>query len=58
MVKGKLMTTNEQYTSLESENKANRETITRLVNELNKFEKDAMNNKISADSLKAVFIKL
>ncbi|CAF0745813.1 unnamed protein product [Brachionus calyciflorus] len=53
MVKGKLVTTTEQYTTVDTENKANRETIQRLVNELNKFEKDSMNNKIAADNLKA-----
>ena len=54
MIKGKLMTTTENLTSNESENKANRETIQRLVNELNKCEKDTMNARISSDNLKAV----
>lgn len=53
MVKGKLMTTTEYLTTNESENKANRETIQRLVNEINKFEKDAANTKIGMDNLKA-----
>jgi chromosome segregation ATPase len=54
MVKGKLMTTSEHLSANESENKANRETIQRLVNEINKFEKDAANTKVAMDHLKAV----
>lgn len=53
MVKGKLMTTSEHLSANESENKANRETIQRLVNEINKFEKDAANTKVATDHLKA-----
>lgn len=53
MLKGKLVTTTDNLTHNESENKANRETIQRLVNELNKFEKDATNAKLASDSLKA-----
>lgn len=53
MIKGKLMTSTEQFTTSESENKANRETIQRLVNEINKFEKDAANTKVLIDNLKA-----
>ena len=53
MLKGKLMTTSESLAHNEAENKANRETIQRLVNELNKFEKDSMNNKVASDNLKA-----
>jgi len=54
MVKGKQMTTTERLNTIESENKANRETIQRLVNEINKFEKDAANTKVAMDHLKAV----
>jgi hypothetical protein len=54
MMKGKLMTKDEKLTQIEAENKANRETIQRLVNELNKFEKDSVNNKLAFESLKAV----
>lgn len=57
MMKGKLMTSHENFTHLEAENKANRETIQRLVNELNKFEKDSVNNKLAFESLKAVRFK-
>lgn len=53
MLKGKLVTTIDNLTHNESENKANRETIQRLVNEINKFEKDSMNVKLTSDSLKA-----
>lgn len=53
MLKGKLMTTQETLTQVESENKANRETIQRLVNELNKFEKDSVQNKLTFESIKA-----
>lgn len=56
MLKGKLMTTQETLTQVESENKANRETIQRLVNELNKFEKDSVQNKLTFESIKAVII--
>jgi chromosome segregation ATPase len=56
MVKGKLMTTTEHLTTNESENKANRETIQRLVNEINKFEKDAAHTKVAMDQLKAVIL--
>jgi hypothetical protein len=54
MIKGKLMTTTESLNSNVSENKANRETIQRLVNEINKFEKDATNTKLDVDKFKAV----
>lgn len=53
-MKGKLMTTQESYTQIESENKANRETIQRLVNEINKFEKDSVQNKLLFENIKAV----
>jgi hypothetical protein len=53
-LKGKLMTTTEHLTSIEAENKANRETIQRLVNEISKFEKETTNSRISVDTLKAV----
>lgn len=53
MLKGKLVTTTENLTHHESENKANRETIQRLVNELNKIEKDITNEKLSRDAIKA-----
>ena len=56
MIKGKLMTTTEGFNSNVAENKANRETITRLVNEINKFEKDSANTKVDVDKLRAVFI--
>jgi ribosomal protein S7 len=52
------MTTTDSLTNNEAENKANRETIQRLVNEINKFEKDAMNIKIVSDTLKAVCYKI
>ena len=55
MIKGKLMTTTEGFNTNVAENKANRETITRLVNEINKFEKDAANTKVDVDKLRAVF---
>jgi hypothetical protein len=54
MVKGKLLTTAENSSKIDAENKANRETIQRLVNELNKLEKDSTNNKLSFENLKAV----
>ena len=54
MLKGKLLTTNESLTHSEADAKANRETITRIVADLNKLEKDAMNSKIASDNLKAV----
>jgi wobble nucleotide-excising tRNase len=54
MVKGKYMTTNEKLSSLETEAKANRETIQRLVNELSKIEKDSVNNRVLIDTLKGV----
>ena len=57
MLKGRLVTTSDSLTQNESENKANRETIQRLVNEINKFEKDAANLKLSSDHIKAVRIK-
>lgn len=53
MVKGKLVTTSDQFTTSEAENKANRETIQRLVDELNKIEKESINSKIAADNIKA-----
>ena len=54
MMKGKYMTTSEQLNQSDAENKANRETIQRLVNELNKCEKDAASTKVVIDTLKAV----
>ena len=54
MLKGKLVTSSEGLSRNESENKANRETIQRLVNEINKFEKDAASFKLSNDQIKAV----
>ena len=54
MIKGKFMTTTEKLTTCEAEAKANRETIQRLVKELNKFEKDSVGSKIIVDTLKAV----
>lgn len=48
------MTVTEHLTSVESENKANRETIQRLVGEISKIEKDAGNSKVLSDQLKAV----
>ncbi len=48
------MTNSEKLSSLETEAKANRETIQRLVNELSKIEKDSVNNKILIDTLKGV----
>lgn len=54
MVKGKFMTQTEKLTQTESEIKANRETIQRLVNEMNKFEKDSVSTKVLIDTLKAV----
>ncbi len=54
MIKGKLMTTTEGFNTNVAENKANRETITRLVNEINKFEKDSANTKVDVDKLRAV----
>ena len=58
MLKGKLLTTTESLTHSEADAKANRETITRIVADLNKLEKDAMNAKIGSDNLKAVNIIL
>lgn len=57
MLKGKLMTSQESFTHIESENKANRETIQRLVNEINKFEKDSVQNKLLFEQIKAVSIQ-
>ena len=54
MVKGKFMTQTEKVTHIEAELKANRETIQRLVNEMNKFEKDSVATKTLTDTLKAV----
>ena len=54
LVKGKLVTTIESLTHQESENKANRETIQGLVNELNKIEKDSNNNRLTLDNMKVV----
>jgi wobble nucleotide-excising tRNase len=54
MIKGRYMTNSEKLSSLETEAKANRETIQRLVNELSKIEKDSVNNKILIDTLKGV----
>jgi len=53
MIKGKLMTTGEIASSNEKENKANRETITRLVGEINKFEKTVSDHVVIVDALKA-----
>lgn len=53
MIKGKLMTISDALTTNESENKANRETITRLVGEINKFEKSAADHTVIVDNLKA-----
>jgi hypothetical protein len=39
MIKSKLMTTEISLETNQSENKANRVTIQRLVNEINRFEK-------------------
>jgi chromosome segregation ATPase len=52
-LKGQLLTKTDTLTSKETENKANTETIQRLVTELNKFEKDAATIKIQMDALKA-----
>ena len=54
MMKGKLLTTSDNLSHNEAENRANRETIQRLVNELNKLEKDTVNTKVASDTLKAV----
>jgi hypothetical protein len=54
MLKGKLLTTTDSLTHSEADAKANRETITRIVADLNKLEKEAMNSKIAGDNLKAV----
>jgi hypothetical protein len=54
MLKGKFMTTNEKLSSCETEAKANRETIQRLVNDLNQLEKSSVNTKVMVDTLKAV----
>ena len=54
MYRGKLLTKNEKLDSLEKENKADRETINRLVNELNKIEKDQANFKLTSQNLKVV----
>lgn len=51
------MTSQESFTHIESENKANRETIQRLVNEINKFEKDSVQNKLLFEQIKAVSIQ-
>lgn len=48
------MTATEKLTNVESENKANRETIQRLVHDLDKLEKDSINNKLVFDNMKAV----
>jgi len=53
MLKGKLMTTANSLETNESENKANRETIQRLVNEINKFEKNSADTTLIIDNLKA-----
>jgi hypothetical protein len=58
MVKGKFMTQTEKVTQIEAELKANRETIQRLVNEMNKFEKDSVATKTLTDTLKAVSLFL
>jgi hypothetical protein len=42
MLKGKLLTTTDSLTHSEADAKANRETITRIVADLNKLEKDAI----------------
>lgn len=57
MVKGKYVTTTEKLAASEAEAKANRETIQRLVNEINKFEKDSVSTKLLVDTLKGVSIK-
>jgi hypothetical protein len=54
MIKGKFMTSTEKLTQSDAETKANRETIQRLVNEMNKFEKDSVSTKVLVDTLKAV----
>lgn len=56
MLKGKLLTTTDSLTHSEADAKANRETITRIVADLNKLEKEAMNSKIAGDNLKAVSV--
>ncbi len=48
------MTSTEKLTQSDAETKANRETIQRLVNEMNKFEKDSVSTKVLVDTLKAV----
>ena len=52
-MKGRLMTTAEQMSSVEAENKANRDTINRLVAEVSKFEKEVTVTKTTMDKLKA-----
>lgn len=52
-LKGRLVTTTDKLNETDAEAKANRETITRLVNELNKFEKETVNNKLVVETLKA-----
>lgn len=54
MLKGKLVTSIDSLTHQEAENKANRETIQRLVNELNKIEKDSNNNRLTLENMKVV----
>ena len=54
MLKGKLVTSIDGLTHQEAENKANRETIQRLVNELNKIEKDSNNNRLTLENMKVV----
>lgn len=53
MIKGKLMSITDNLSSNEAENKANRETIQRLVNEINKFEKSSADHTVVVDNLKA-----
>lgn len=48
------MTTTEKLVVSEAEAKLNRDTIQRLFNEINKFEKDSVLNKLLVYSLKEV----
>lgn len=54
MMKGKLMTAQESHTQIELENKANRETIQRLVGEMNKIQNESVQNKLLFENIKAV----
>ncbi len=52
MYRGKMLTNREKIDHLESENKANRETINRLVSEMNKIEKDQADSKLKSQNLR------